>query len=66
MAVPKRRTSSARRDRRRSHDALTAPSLSTCPKCEAARMPHRVCGECGWYGSAEDGRVVIGVAQDLG
>jgi large subunit ribosomal protein L32 len=37
MAVPKRRTSKARRDQRRSHHALSAPARSTCPRCGTDR-----------------------------
>jgi large subunit ribosomal protein L32 len=22
---------------------------ATCPRCDAVRRPHRVCGNCGWY-----------------
>ncbi|MGQ9484424.1 MAG: 50S ribosomal protein L32 [Desulfosoma sp.] len=49
MAVPKRRTSKSRRDKRRSHLHLTAPSLSTCPQCHEPVMPHRICPSCGSY-----------------
>ena len=49
MAVPKRRTSRSRRDKRRSHDSLSQPARSDCPQCGAPRMPHRVCGSCGFY-----------------
>ena len=47
MANPKRRTSKARRDRRRAHDALDAPAQSTCPECGEVKMPHRACRHCG-------------------
>ncbi|HEY5537665.1 MAG TPA: 50S ribosomal protein L32, partial [Acetobacterium sp.] len=33
MAVPKRKTSKSRRDKRRTHYKLTVPGMSTCPKC---------------------------------
>ena len=49
MPNPKRRHSRARRDRRRTHDALYTMSSSTCPNCGAAKMPHRVCPSCGFY-----------------
>jgi large subunit ribosomal protein L32 len=49
MPNPKRRHSKARRDKRRAHDALTAPSLSECPNCQEAKLPHRVCPHCGYY-----------------
>ena len=55
MAVPKRKTSKSKRDKRRSHDHLAAPSRSTCPECGAPRQPHRVCPSCGKY----RGRTVI-------
>lgn len=53
MAVPKQRQSSARRDKRRAHDALSSPALSVCPHCNEPKMPHRVCGACGYYGSRQ-------------
>ena len=49
MAVPKRRTSRSRRDKRRSHHALAQPARADCPQCGAPRLPHRVCGSCGFY-----------------
>lgn len=53
MANPKRRISKARRDKRRAHDALSAPSLSRCPQCGEDKLPHRVCPTCGTYRGAE-------------
>jgi large subunit ribosomal protein L32 len=49
MAVPKRKTSKTRRDKRRTHDALTAPAVSTCAKCGEPVRPHHVCDNCGTY-----------------
>lgn len=49
MPNPKRRHSRARRDRRRTHDALDVMSASTCPNCGTSKMPHRVCPSCGFY-----------------
>jgi large subunit ribosomal protein L32 len=50
MAQPKKRTSSARRDKRRAnHDKITAPNLIPCPACGAPKLPHRMCGACGVY-----------------
>ncbi len=49
MAVPKRRSSSTRRDRRRSHLALDKVNVVNCPNCGASRLPHRVCPACGYY-----------------
>jgi large subunit ribosomal protein L32 len=55
MMVPARRTSRSRRDKRRSHHALSAPARSNCPQCSEPRAPHRVCKNCGHY----RGRTVI-------
>ena len=33
MAVPFRRVSKTRRDKRRTHDKLTAPAVVVCPEC---------------------------------
>ena len=49
MAVPKRRTSSTKRDKRRAHDALTAPHVITCPQCGEQTQLHRACKHCGSY-----------------
>lgn len=53
MAVPKRKTSKARRDKRRANWKLTAPGLIACPKCGELIMPHRVCKACGYYKGKE-------------
>lgn len=53
MGNPKRRTSKARRDRRRAHDALTKPSASICPECGEIKLPHRACRKCGIYRGRE-------------
>jgi large subunit ribosomal protein L32 len=50
VAVPKRKTSKAKtRSRRAANWKLAAPSRSLCPRCGATKLPHVVCGECGWY-----------------
>ncbi|MDA5194097.1 50S ribosomal protein L32 [Govanella unica] len=56
MAVPKRKTSPSRRNMRRSHDALKATINQDCPNCGELKLPHHVCGSCGYY----DGREVVG------
>ncbi len=53
MAVPKRRTSKARKRKRRTHWKLETPNLDRCPHCGAAKRPHRVCDECGHYGERQ-------------
>ena len=49
MAVPKRRHSKSRQNKRRSHDALTKPNYTYCSNCNEAILPHAVCGKCGYY-----------------
>ena len=54
MAVPKNRTSAARRDKRRaSNIRMSAPGLSVCPQCHEPKLAHRVCGNCGYYRGKE-------------
>ncbi len=53
MANPKRRTSKARRDKRRAHHALKTPGLSRCENCQELKLPHRVCPSCGFYKGKE-------------
>lgn len=58
MAVPKRKVSKARRDKRRSNVwKLDAPALTPCQKCGELKAPHKVCPNCGTY----DGKTVIEV-----
>jgi large subunit ribosomal protein L32 len=49
MAVPKRKTSKSRRDRRRQQHGYTAVASATCPNCGAPTLSHRVCKTCGVY-----------------
>jgi large subunit ribosomal protein L32 len=49
MAVPKKRTSASRRDKRKANWKLEAPNLVECPHCHVLILPHRVCPDCGWY-----------------
>lgn len=61
MAVPKRKTSKARRDKRRAANIkMEAPQFIACPKCHEPKMPHRICSECGFY----DGKEFIQVKED--
>ena len=54
MAVPKRKTSKARRDKRRSSVwKIAAPTLVTCPHCGQFMVPHKACGNCGYYKGRE-------------
>ena len=49
MAVPKRKVSKARRDKRRNNVwKLNAPAMSKCPECGAVKAPHKVCKACGF------------------
>ena len=50
MAVPKSKVSKQRRDKRRANWKLAAPAVTTCPKCGAYRLPHRLCKACMTYG----------------
>ena len=50
MAVPKKKTSKSKsRSRRASAWTLRTPARSVCPRCASAKVPHTVCGTCGWY-----------------
>ena len=54
MAVPKRKVSKARRDKRRSAVwKLDTPTLTRCSNCGALIAPHRVCKHYGYYKGVE-------------
>lgn len=49
MAHPKRKISTTRRDKRRTHYKAVAPTYVECPNCGSSVLYHRVCSECGYY-----------------
>jgi large subunit ribosomal protein L32 len=59
MAVPKRKKSKSKRNKRRTHQKISAPNLTSCPQCGDARLPHHACPGCGTY----KGRTVIDVEE---
>lgn len=52
-ALPKKKVSRSRRNKRRAHHRLVAPHLVECPQCHAPRLPHHVCPSCGYYRGVE-------------
>ena len=60
MAVPRKRHALARKRKRRSHLALGALNLDTCPRCLEPKHPHRACLACGTY----KGREVLPQAEE--
>jgi len=55
VPLPKRRHSSSRGRKRRTHWKIAKTNLVSCPQCKQPKMIHRVCKVCGYY----DGRQVI-------
>ena len=55
MAVPKRKTSHARKMKRRSNvwKLETPTNIVKCPQCGEAILSHRVCNNCGYYKGVE-------------
>jgi|APIni6443716594_1056825.scaffolds.fasta_scaffold213442_2 large subunit ribosomal protein L32 len=49
MAIPFRKTSKCKRDSRRAHCKLTAPTMIVCPNCGELTLSHMVCKKCGFY-----------------
>ncbi|MBD3376156.1 50S ribosomal protein L32 [candidate division KSB1 bacterium] len=49
MALPKRRHSRSRRDKRRANWKAGAPTVSECSNCGQPKIPHRACPSCGFY-----------------
>lgn len=61
MAVPQNKISKARRNKRRSHDALSAVTAVECSNCGELKRPHHVCPSCGHY----DDREVVAQADEI-
>ena len=55
MAVPRNRTSNARKNSRRAHHAKKPKNVVKCSNCSAFCLPHKLCSHCGFYA----GRAVI-------
>ena len=53
MAVPKKKTSKARRDKRRAQHGIESPRVNVCPTCHQPKRPHRVCPTCKTYKGRE-------------
>ncbi len=53
MPVPKRKMSRTNTRKRKAQWKLDAPANTKCPQCHAPKMPHRVCGNCGYYAGRE-------------
>lgn len=49
MAVPKRKHSNSRTNKRRSHDNVKPRQLASCPQCSTPIPTHVVCPNCGHY-----------------
>ena len=52
-AQPKKKTSHARKNSRRSHDRAQVASLVLCPHCRRPHRAHHVCPNCGYYAGRE-------------
>ena len=64
MAVPKSKVSKQRRNKRRSSVwKLETPGVTTCPKCGAFRLPHRMCKSCMSYNGYVNDPERYGVAE---
>jgi large subunit ribosomal protein L32 len=57
MAVPKKKQSSSRSAKRAATWKAKPPAYAECPQCHRPKLPHRVCGNCGYYA----GRQVVEV-----
>ncbi|RZB33693.1 MAG: large subunit ribosomal protein L32 [Desulfobacteraceae bacterium Eth-SRB2] len=56
MAVPKRKKSKSKRNKRRIHQKVAAPHTINCFQYGDAMLSHHACPNCGTY----KGRAVIG------
>ncbi|MXY21088.1 MAG: 50S ribosomal protein L32 [Dehalococcoidia bacterium] len=60
--LPKKKHSRKRKGGRSAHNAIKSVSLSRCPQCPRAHLPHRVCPSCGYYNGRE---VIPEVSSDV-
>lgn len=48
-ALPKRKISKTRRDKRRTHDKIKTVQLIPCDSCGEMKLPHIMCPHCRTY-----------------
>jgi len=51
--TPKGKMSRSRTRSRRAQWKTAAPTLTKCPRCKEAQLPHTACPSCGWYAGRE-------------
>lgn len=61
MAVQQNKVSKSRRNKRRSHDALSSANPNECPNCGELKRPHHVCSACGHYADRE----IVAIADEI-
>ncbi len=61
MAVPKKRHTKSRRNKRRGNIYLDKPTIVACSNCGKETLPHKACPNCGHY----KGREVIDVFKKM-
>lgn len=59
MAVPRNRTSNARKNSRRAHHAKKPKNTFPCANCSHMKLSHVICPSCGVYA----GRVMVQKAE---
>jgi large subunit ribosomal protein L32 len=52
-ALPKKKHSQGRKNRRRSQDKLSVAALILCSHCRRPHVSHHVCPHCGYYAGRE-------------
>jgi len=53
MAVPRKKVSKSKRNMRRAHHRLAKVNLNECQNCGELKLPHHICGACGYYAGRE-------------
>jgi large subunit ribosomal protein L32 len=59
MPLPKRRHSSTRGKKRRTHWKIANPGLAVCPQCKTPKLTHRICPVCGFYAGKQSMEIKV-------
>lgn len=60
MAVPRNRSSNARKNSRRAHHAKKPKDICKCTNCGGSHLSHKLCMHCGYY----SGRMVVNAKKE--